>query len=562
MHPLFLSILRPIRLHFLAIAGCYLISSTALIIQAYGLSWLVNSLFLDGVVLDELDHPLILFAFATVIRVAALIVGSQLSELVSAWVKVDLRNQLFAHLKNNPYESHHKLTPGEVGNTILEGVEAIHIYVRYYVPQLFMAILIPLSILVLVFHFDLISGIVLLVTAPLIPFFMSLIGNLANRKNKAQWTQLSRMSAAFLDIIQGMPTIKLFGRSHDFAKRISEISQRYRIITLRVLRIAFLSALTLELLATISTALVSVQIGLRLLYGFLSFQAAFFVLILTPEFYQPLRQMGSRFHDAMKGITALERINELLSQNNESIIPSQREELASTPCLLTKTHPPSIAFDTVGYTYPHRSGFVLNNISLTLHPGSWHIIVGESGVGKTTLTRLLLKLIEPTSGSISINGVALQAIRARDWHQHVGWVSQFPQIFEGSLVHNICMNTTNVTKNELNQLAIEWNLMDFVQTLPNGWDTQVGESGYNLSGGQQQQLAWMRMLVRKPTLFILDEATSNLDVFLEQHLENKLGSLQGAITIFQITHRNTFSNKAHGIHVLKEGCIISEKDST
>jgi ATP-binding cassette subfamily C protein CydD len=224
----------------------------------------------------------------------------------------NLRERFFAHvLELGPAYTRDERS-GELVNTAVEGIESLDAYFSQYLPQLALTVLVPVTFLLLVFPLDFLSGLVLLLTAPIIPVFMILIGNLADSLTRKQWQSLSRMSAHFLDVLQGLTTLKLFGRAKDQAHVIGQISDGFRDATLGVLRVAFLSALVQELVATLSTAIVAVEIGLRLLYGHLSFEQAFFVLILAPEFYLPLRLLGTRFHASIPGVTAAQRVFEVL----------------------------------------------------------------------------------------------------------------------------------------------------------------------------------------------------------------------------------------------------------
>ena len=244
---------------------------------------------------------------------AALVWGGEVAaNRVADRVKHDLRARLVAHLLDLGPAYARGERSGELTNTVVEGIEALDAYFRQYLPQLALAALVPLTVLLFVFPLDWLSGLILLLTAPLIPLFMWLIGNAAEALTRRQWTSLSRMSAHFLDVLQGLTTLKVLGRSREQIQIIAQISDRYRQATMGVLRVTFLSALVLEMVATLSTAVVAVQIGLRLLYGSLLFEEAFFVLLLAPEFYLPLRMLGTRFHAGMAGVAAAQRIFEVL----------------------------------------------------------------------------------------------------------------------------------------------------------------------------------------------------------------------------------------------------------
>jgi len=284
------------------------LSGVLIVLAARVLAAVVNGVFLGGLALADVWPLLVALAAIAVVRGLLLWAGDVTANRVAMRVKTDLRERLTAHLLAlGPAYTRGERT-GEVVNTAVEGIEALDAYFSQYLPQLALAVLIPVTFLLVVFPLDPLSGLVLLLTAPLIPVFMILIGSLADDLTRQQWTALSRMSAHFLDVLQGLTTLKLFNRSREQIAVIAEISDRYRDTTLGVLRVAFLSALVLEMVGTLSTAVIAVEIGLRVLYGRLAFEQAFFVLILAPEFYLPLRLLGTRFHAGIAGVTAARRV--------------------------------------------------------------------------------------------------------------------------------------------------------------------------------------------------------------------------------------------------------------
>ena len=288
------------------------LSGVLIVLAARVLAAVVNGVFLGGLALADVWPLLVALAAIAVARGVLLWAGDVTANRVATRVKTDLRERLTAHLLAlGPAYTRGERT-GELVNTAVEGIEALDAYFSQYLPQLALAVLIPVTFLLVVFPLDPLSGLVLLLTAPLIPVFMILIGSLADSLTRQQWTALSRMSAHFLDVLQGLTTLKLFNRSREQIAVIAEISDRYRDTTLGVLRVAFLSALVLEMVGTLSTAVIAVEIGLRVLYGRLAFEQAFFVLILAPEFYLPLRLLGTRFHAGIAGVTAARRVFEVL----------------------------------------------------------------------------------------------------------------------------------------------------------------------------------------------------------------------------------------------------------
>src|SRR5215218_5350238 len=358
--------------------------------QAYYLSSSVNGVFLEGQTLADVAGWLRLILILIAGRAFLTWLNEVSANLVAVRVKSDLRERLFTHILNlGPAYTRGQRT-GELTTATVEGVEALDAYYSQYLPQLVVTALIPISILIVVFPIDLLSGIVMLITAPLIPFFMIMIGKGAEIVTKRQYQTLSRLSAHFLDSLQGLTTLKLFGQSKAHAKNIETVSNQFRDTTLSVLRITFLSALALELLATLSTAVIAVEIGFRLLYARMDFLEAFFILVLAPEFYLPFRMLGARFHAGMSGTTAAKRIFEIL---DTALISNQPSTVSRQPVEEIS----SIRFENVSYTYPGESTPALENINLQINTGQHIALVGPSGAGKTTLANLLLRFTEPTT---------------------------------------------------------------------------------------------------------------------------------------------------------------------
>jgi ATP-binding cassette subfamily C protein CydD len=413
---------------------------------------------------------------------------------------------------------------------------------------------VPVTFLVLVFPLDAISGLVLLLTAPIIPVFMLLIGSLADAMARQQWQSLSRMSAHFLDVLQGLTTLKLFGRARDQAQVIAQISDRFRETTLGVLRVAFLSALVQEMVATLSTAIVAVEIGLRLLYGRLSFEQALFVLILAPEFYLPLRLLGTRFHASVSGLTAARRIFEVLeSRQVDKDASGQGAPLF--PCPLARVSLSTIQFENVHYAYDDGTRPALNGVSFQIDPGQRVALAGLSGAGKSTVAHLLLRFIEPQRGEIRVGEIPLLDVPAAVWREQVAWVPQNPYLFNTSVAENIRLARPNANMDDVIRAAQEAHAHEFIQALPQGYDTLIGERGARLSGGQAQRLALARAFLKDAPLLILDEATSNLDPETEDFIRESIERLmQNRMTLI-IAHRLSTVYRADRIVVLDGGRV-------
>ena len=534
------------------------LSGVLIVLAARVLAGVVNGVFLGGRALADVWPLLVALAAIAVVRGLLLWAGDVTANRVATRVKTDLRERLAAHLLAlGPAYTRGERT-GELVNTAVEGIEALDAYFSQYLPQLALAVLIPVTFLLVVFPLDPLSGLVLLLTAPLIPVFMILIGSLADSLTRQQWTALSRMSAHFLDVLQGLTTLKLFNRSREQIAVIAEISDRYRETTLGVLRVAFLSALVLEMVGTLSTALIAVEIGLRVLYGWLAFEQAFFVLILAPEFYLPLRLLGTRFHAGIAGVTAARRVFEVLETPAEDGATRRQRRhgegvrrvtasLAS-PCRLT-----TFTMPTTRAARP-----ALNGVSFEIRPGEKVALVGPSGAGKSTIAALLLGFIQPTSGAITLRMNGIQLPRPQSGQSQlpaIAWVPQLPYLFNLSVAENIRLGRPGAGQDDLVQAAQQAGADDFIRALPQGYETVIGERGARLSGGQAQRIALARAFLVDAPLVILDEATANLDPDSEAQIQSSLERLLVGRSALIIAHRLHTVRTADRIVVLDQGRV-------
>jgi len=535
----------------LAAIGMGLLAGLLLIAQAYLLSQAISRVFLSGATLAAII-PLLTLLGAVILGRALALGGAELAgQLLADRVKAALRERLLAHLMALGPAYVRDERSGELAHTVTEGIEALHAYVSEYLPQLALAVLLPLTMLAVVFPLDLLSGIVLLLTAPMIPLLMILIGKAANWQSRRQWTQLSRMSAYFLDVLQGLPTLKIFGRSREQITTIAAVSEQFRDATMSVLRLAFLSAFVLEMLATISTALIAVEIGLRLLYGRLDFDKALFILILAPEYYLPLRQLGARFHAGVSGVTAAARIFAVLETRPSDCAPPPAAAPQTIPA------PPfDLRFEDVHYAYDDGDRPALNGLTLHIPAGQTVALVGPSGAGKSTVAHLLLRFLAPTAGRITVNGRDLCDLPADQWRGQIAWVPQWPYLFDGTVADNIRLGRPDASPDAVIQAAQQAGADGFIRALPDGYDTHIGERGARLSGGQAQRLALARAFLRDAPLVILDEATANLDPETEASILAALEALRRGRTILVIAHRLHTLRNADQIAVLATGRVV------
>ena len=431
----------------------------------------------------------------------------------------------------------------------LRGVEALDAYYSQYIPQIFFALFTPLLIAGTILPGDPISGGILLGTAPLIPLFMILIGKSASAMTEKQWKTMSRMSGFFLDVLQGLPTLKLFAQSRRQHDAIEKSGETFRQATMRVLKVAFLSSLTLELVGTIGMAIIAVGIGLRLMAGQLTFQHALFVLILTPDFYLPLRQLGTKFHAGMEGVSASKEIFAILDQSTPVSVQKPafavQESAGKRP----------IHFTDLSYTYPGGSQPALEGINATFPAGKTTAIIGPSGAGKSTLINLLLRFQEPGKGRITIDGNPIHSIPLETWHKQISWVPQHPYLFNATLRENILLAKPEASAEEIESALKKTGLTTFVSTLPDGLETMIGEEGARLSGGEAQRVALARAFLKNAPLLVLDEPTSHTDPELEAALRSSIQELMRGRTTVIIAHRLETIRSSEQIIVISGGKI-------
>jgi ATP-binding cassette, subfamily C, bacterial CydD len=524
--------------------------------QAWLVSYVISQVFLEDTGLAQMRVPL--FEILGIIGARAVL--QLLSEMSAHEAAIRVKESLRKRLINNLFELGPIYTrgerAGELINTAVEGIEALDEYFSRYIPQLVLAVMVPLLVLGFVFPLDYKSGLILLFTGPLIPFFMVLIGKLAEKKSLKQWQSLSRMSAHFLDMLQGLTTLKAFGRSKDQAKVIYRVSESFRRATIRVLRIAFLSALVLEFLATISTALVAVTLGLRLINGVIAFSEALFLLMLAPEFYLPLRTLGSQFHARLSGVNAANRIFEILEFDpfftKSSLQNVQSEGVGEEIRGIT------VSFEGVTFRYDEEEEPVLKDISFQALSGQRLALVGPSGSGKSSILHLILRFIEPTGGQVKVNDMPLGQIRTEIWRAWIAYVSQKPYLFAGSIMENLRLGRADASMEEVIEAAKKAFAHEFILGLPQAYDTVIGEGGISLSGGQAQRLAIARAFLKNAPLLLLDEVTSGLDTESERRVQMALDSLFEGRTVIYTTHRMPTAKNADRILVIEQGRITEQ----
>ena len=524
---------------------CAAVAGILIVVQAR-----LTALGCQRVIMEHADVRAILplaagVALIVVARGLLALLAERQGAAAAAALKRSVRSDLYRRLQS--------LGPaGTVGEeaaplveTVVTAVESIDGYVARFLPQAILAALIPLAMLLFVLGIDWRPGLVLLFSAPFIPLLMVLIAKGSETIHRRQWEQLSRMAGYLLDLIQGLPDLRIFDAAKREAAEVARVSVAYRQATMAVLRVAFLSALTLEFFATMGTAIVAVIIGFRLLAGALTLGDGLFILFLAPEFYLPLRNLGLSHHVRMQALAAAERIFQLLS------LPQAAGFDGHLPLL---PGPPSIRFDAVSFRYGGTRGGV-TDVDLEFPAGSITALAGGSGAGKTTLARLLVGLSRPESGRITVNGVDLADLSPAAWRERLAWLPQKPFFFSGTVRDNLLLGCPAATEEELAAALNDAGATEFIDRLPLGLDTELGDRGAGLSGGEQRRLALARAFLRQATLVVLDEPTAGLDAFNEQLVGTAVRRLAAGRTVIVISHREETLRQVERVAVIADGRI-------
>jgi thiol reductant ABC exporter CydD subunit len=502
------------------------INGMLVIAQAWLIAVVISEAF-DGRGLSALRGALaallaVVFGRAVVAWGAEVVSGRS-----SPRIKSQLRSALLARMTLDPGAASGPGT-GAVATLAGRGIDALDAYYSLYLPQLLLAVIVPLAVVVALLAADWISGVIVAVTLPLIPVFMALVGATTRDRTEAQTHILERLAGHFLDVTSGLPTLKVFGAAKRQSQVIAEVADRHRVATLATLRITFLSSLTLELLSTISVAMVAVAVGLRLLAGDLDLRTALFVLVIAPEAYLPLRALAANYHASADGVSAAGRIFALL----EAPTPV-RGRRAAIPELSTS----ELAVHELSVSYAGRAAPALDGVSLRVAPGEVVALTGASGCGKSTLLRVILGFTPPTAGSVTIGGADLAELDPDAWRAHLGWLGQRPHLFAGSMADNIRLARPGATDREVWRAAEDAGLAEVIRQRRGGLEAAIGDGGSRLSAGERQRVALARLFLRDAPLLLLDEPTANLDGATEEQVLDGVQRLMRGRTAIVVAHR-------------------------
>ena len=524
----------------LALLGLLGVLAAGLVVaQATALATLLASAFTG-----DLNRPA-LAGFVAAVAARSVLVWAQgtVSARLAATVKAALRAELLGAVSRHGPGWVAGQRAGQLATLAGRGLDALDAYFTGYLPQLVLSVTVPVAVLGRIVFADWSSALIIALTLPLIPIFGALLGWQAQAATERQWRRLSRLGGHFLDMVAGLPTLRAFGRAKAQTDAVRRMADSHRVATMKTLRIAFLSALVLELVATLSVALVAVPVGIRLLGGGLTLQVALLVLLLTPEAYLPLRAAGSRFHASMEGLTALDEAFTLTRaapapQTRAGALPDGRGE---------------IRFESV--TVAYQRTVALRDVSLTIRPGERIAIIGPSGAGKSTLLGLLLGFVTPTRGRVTVGGVDLAEADLDGWRRQVAWVPQRAHLFAASLADNIRLGVPEASATAVEKAVQDAALDDVIAALPDGLDTMLGERGHGLSSGQRQRVALARAFLRDTPVVLLDEPTARLDAAAEATVLTATHRLVAGRTALLVAHRPALLAAADRILRVDDGPV-------
>jgi thiol reductant ABC exporter CydD subunit len=528
LDPRLLRYARATRTYLLLTVALGVVTAGLVIAQAALVAGLVDDGFSRREPLTLLRGPMALLLVVVVGRAAVAWLTEVAAQRASARAKSELREQLLARVVELGPVAAAELGTADLTTLATQGVDALDGYFSRYLPQLVLAVLVPVSVLGVVLGQDWVSALIIAVTLPLIPVFMIVIGLATRQRTERQFRTLQVLAGRFLEAVAGLPTLKVFGRAKAQAAVIRDVTDTYRRRTMHTLRLAFASSLVLELIASLSVAVVAVSIGLRLLSGELSFHAGLFVLLLAPEAYLPLRAVGANFHASAEGLAAAEQVFTVLET-----------ELPTAGAALEFPDPSVAGLELAGLTvsYPDRGAPALDAVSLSVRPGEILALTGPSGCGKSTLLSVLLGFVRPDSGAVSVGGVDLAGIDPAAWRAGIAWVPQRPHLFATTLDANVRLGRPDAPAAAVDAAVEAAGLGELVRRLPQGLQTPLGEGGAGLSAGERQRVALARAFLRDAPLLLLDEPTAGLDGATEAGVLDAVRRLARGRTVLLVAHR-------------------------
>jgi thiol reductant ABC exporter CydD subunit len=539
---------RPVRALLALDAALGLLTAGLVLVQAILIARIAARSF-GGASFAELRTDLVLLVATVAARAATVWVFEVVGRRAAASVLSQLRRELVAASLGGRPAPRDGAGSAELATLAVGGVDALETVFARSIPAAVNAVVLPVAVLVFVASVDAVAAGVMLLTLPLVPVFMWLLGRHAERRTRERWESLSRLATHFLDVVRGLPTLRAFGRSRAQGEQIAAVSEEYRRATMGTLRVAFLSTAVLELAATLGIALVAVTVGVRLVDGGIGFEAALTVLVLAPELYLPLRTVAAQFHASADGLVVAGRLLDL--------VEAPTATTGSLPAPSPLDVP--VRFEAVSFTYPGRPGGVLHGIELELAPGETVALVGPSGAGKSTIASLVLGLAEPTAGRVLVGDADVGDLDPRSWRSRIAWVPQRPVLFRGTVADNIRLGAEHAGDAAVQDAAALAGADGFVGALEQGYATVVGDGGRQLSTGERRRIALARAFLRDAPLLVLDEPTADLDPGSALVVRQAIERLRGRRTILLVAHRPELAELADRVVRLEGGRVLKHE---
>lgn len=541
---------------YLSVAVAVGVAATVcLVVQAVALGTIVERVVRHHAQLGRLLPLVATLIGAFVARAFLSWLGELAAHRTSASVTSTLRRQLLTRaIARGPSWLAGERT-GELTSSATQGVDALDAYFARYLPAAVLAGLAPILLLGWVLSADWPSFVILAVTVSVVPVFMVLLGLEAKRQATTQWARLSGLAATFYDLLEGLPTLRAFGRAPAGRRTLEKATEDFRVTTMSTLRVAFLSSTALELLASVGTALVALFLGLRLLNGSVQLGMALAILVVAPEVYFPLRRAGAEFHSSAAGQAAAERILDILDETES---PGDLRQVAHGPGESAAPDPARSVIELHGVhvRYPGRAVPVLDGVDLTIGAGEHLVVTGESGAGKSTLLEVLLGFVDPVAGTVTVGGVDLRRVAPADWRRRIAWVPQRPYLVRGTIADNLRLGDPDADSAALARSIELSGLSGLVERLPLGLETPVGEGGLTLSAGERQRIALGRAVLRDAPLVLLDEPVAHLDAAREVSLRQTFGPWLEHRTVVVAAHRHGVVGRVDRTLVLIDGRLV------
>ena len=528
---------------YLALVVCFgLLEALFIILQMHKISMIANAIFMQNIAVVTLHTDFVQLMLYMIAVVLCNRIGSAMADNLAFSVKNTASSLLLEKLDRLGGVYGSGKDSGSCFVMLTDGVERLELFFAQFLPQVLKTAITPILFLVFIFPIDWVSGILLFITIPIVIVFMMLIGRFSKHASEQQWSVLQTISGFLHDAMVYLPWLKIWGKAEKSAYKVDRIANDFRLRTLKVMQVAFLSAFVLEFFTMIGVALVAVTLGVRLVEGMVGFQMALFVILLAPEFYVPLRTLGSKYHDSINAMSAFKEITSFLN----------KEEPERGNVSLELKEAPEIVLCDVGYTYK-ESGVSVENINLHLTPGSKTVVFGESGCGKSTLLALASGMKLAQQGSVTWNTVEINQLSLDTIRSQVGYMGQDIYVFSGTVYDNIAMGDSTITMEQVQQACAAIGFDKIVETFAQGYNTLLGENGRGLSGGQKRMLGMARILVRDRKFVVCDEPLAGLDVQSEQMVYQALNRLLEGRTALLVSHREEIIHLADRVYFMEQG---------